>query len=208
MRRSATAVMLFATILPLFIAVSSCSGKYEDAKDAYDKGDFATAYRIFRPLAEQGRADAQFFLGMMYENGQGVPETVPEAAKWYRKAAEQGIAAAQLTLGNMYYKGTFNNGQGIPQDYSQAFKWYRRAAEQGLPGSQYNLGIMYAKGHGVPQDYVLAHMWFNLAASSLVGAEDREMAAGNRNDMASNMPPDSIAEAQRMAREWMPKKER
>ncbi len=62
---------------------------------------------------------------------------------------------------------------------------------------------MYAEGKGVLQDYVTAHMWFNLSASRATEAEGRDSAAKNRDELAAKMTPDQIAEAQRMAREWV-----
>ena len=78
-----------------------------------------------RKAADQGKAEAQFYLGVMYAKGQGVPQDDAEAAKWYRKAAEQGYADAQDNLGIMYAKG-----QGVPQDDAEAAKWWRKAADQ------------------------------------------------------------------------------
>ena len=115
--------------------------------------------------------------------------------KWYRLAAEQGNAAAQNNLGLMY-----GLGQGVPQDDAEAVKWYRLAAAQGYAGAQYNLALMYAKGDGVPQDYVQAHMWGNLAA-----AQGNENAAKVRDIVSSRMAPAQIAEAQRLAKEWLEK---
>ena len=79
--------------------------------------------------------NAQYNLGIMYYNGQGVPQDYAEAVKWYRLAADQGDAYAQYNLGVMY-----DNGEGVPQDYKEAVKWYRLAAEQGHAKAQYNLG--------------------------------------------------------------------
>src|SRR4051794_23298177 len=62
---------------------------------AYQKGDYDTALRLLRPLAETGDARAQFNLGVMYSEGQGVPQDNAEAGKWYRLSAEQGYAQAQ-----------------------------------------------------------------------------------------------------------------
>jgi TPR repeat protein len=157
-----------------------------------------------KPLAEQGDAFAQYNLALIYSKGQGVPQDYAEAAKWYRKAAEQGDADAQYNLALFYY-----NGQGVPQDYAEAAKWYRRAAEQGNTKAQLNLGFMYGTGQGVPQDHVLAHMWYNIAASrfSVLEKEARENAVKNKDIAASRMTPAQIAEAQRLAREWKPKKE-
>jgi uncharacterized protein len=64
---------------------------------------------------------------------------------------------------------------------------------------------MYYTGRGVPQDYIQAHMWFNLAASRLTAGRDFEVS--NRDEVAAKMTPEQIAEAQKMAREWVPKRE-
>jgi TPR repeat protein len=100
-------------------------------------------------------------------------------------------------------------GQFEDATAAEMVKSYRRAAEQGVAEAQHNLGHMYRVGLGVPQDYVQAHMWFNLAASRFPASEreNRERAVKNRDIVASKMTPDQIAEAQRLAREWKPKKE-
>ena len=159
-----------------------------------------TALREWRPLAEQGNANAQFFLGVMYDKGQGVRQDLREAARWFRKAAEQGHAEAQFNLGAMY-----DNGQGVPQDDAEAVKWFRKAAEQGLAVAQYDLGVMYDNGQGVPQDYAQAYMWFNLAASRFPPGERRDKAVKNRDIVAEEMTPVQLFEAQKLAREWKPK---
>src|SRR3990172_7650549 len=102
---------LAALVLSLSLAAPVAAGPFEDAAAAYELGDYATALRLMRPLAEQGDALAQYNLGVMYENGQGVPQDYAEAVKWYRKAADQGVALAQSNLGFAYA-----NGQGVPQD--------------------------------------------------------------------------------------------
>jgi TPR repeat protein len=107
--------------------------------------------------------------------------------------AEKGDACAQLSLGGMYY-----NGQGVQQDYAEAAKWTRKAAEHGYAPAQADLGVLYWNGQGVPQDVVLAYMWLSLAAAQEPNAvEELDLAA-------SQMTPDEIAEAQRLAREWKP----
>ena len=91
----------------------------------------------------------------------------------------------------------------MPKDYAEAVKWYRMAAEQGDVTAQYSLGVMYSSVKGVPQDYVQAHMWFNLAAAQNMPSLGRE-----RDVLAKQMTPDQIAEAQRLAHEWMEKHQR
>jgi uncharacterized protein len=93
--------------------------------------------KLWRPLAEQGDASAQNNLGVMYDQGQGVPQDYAEAVKWYRKAAEQGHAKAQSNLGVMY-----GNGQGVPQDYVQAHMWWNLSAAQGNENAVKNRDIV------------------------------------------------------------------
>ncbi len=88
---------------------------FDEGVAALQRGDYATALREYRPLAEQGHATAQYNLGIMYDNGQGVLQDYAKAVKWVRKAAEQGDANAQYNLGLMY-----KNGLGVPQDEAQA----------------------------------------------------------------------------------------
>ena len=89
-----------------------------------------------RALAEQGDADAQYGLGLMYANGRGVPEDDAEAVRWWRLAAEQGHARAQYNLGYMY-----RNGDGVPRDNVLAYMWWNLAAAQGHESAQNNKDI-------------------------------------------------------------------
>ena len=82
-------------------------------------------------LAERGLAFAQVNLGLMYDNGEGVPENDAEAVRWYRLAAEQGYASGQYNLALMY-----DLGEGIPEDDAEAVRWYQLAAEQGNASAQ------------------------------------------------------------------------
>ena len=135
------------------------SADSDKGKAAYERGDYATALKEWRPLAEEGDARAQTSLGFMYFKGHGVSQDYGEAVKWIRRAAEQGDAAAQFRLGFMYY-----DGQGVPQDYVEAMRWYRKAAEQGDVFGQRLLGAMYHDGLGATQDYVEAVKWYRKAA--------------------------------------------
>ena len=79
---------LLAILLSLAIAGPATAGQFEDGFAAYERGDYAAAVALFRPLAEQGVAEAQFNLGWLYELGWGgVPKDYAEAARWYRLAA-------------------------------------------------------------------------------------------------------------------------
>ena len=87
--------------------------------------------------AEQGNADAQYDLGLIYAYGRGVPQDDNETAKWLRKAGEQGNVSAQNDLGVAYAHGT-----GVPRDEMEAVKWFRKAAEQGYANAQFNLNLL------------------------------------------------------------------
>src|SRR5262249_372208 len=133
-----------ATILMMgSLATPVVAGPFEDASAAYSKGDYATALGLLHPLADQGQAGAQVILGVMYANGQGVPQNQVEAMKWYRLAADQGEAGAQTALGVVYA-----NGLGVPKDSAMAVEWFRKAADQGNANAQNNLGTMYDRGNG------------------------------------------------------------
>ena len=119
------------TVLWLLLASATWAGEVEDADAAYKKKDYATAIQKYRAAGIKGIASAQFNLGFMYSEGQGVVQDYVEAVKWYKLAAAQGDASAQLNLGEMYY-----NGQGVVQDYAEAVKWYKLAAAQGNAGDR------------------------------------------------------------------------
>jgi hypothetical protein len=153
----------------------------------------------YTKAADAGFADALLNLGFMYEKGFGVPQDYAMAMTWYRKAANGGVVNAQLNLGVMYA-----NGRGVPQDYATAVTWYRKAADQGLAGAQINLAIMYWNGLGVPQDYPEAYKWLEIAATRSPASENvsRGKALRARDQIAENLTPAQIAEAQKRAREW------
>ena len=176
----------------LLIAVASpVAADYGAGVAAYRQGDYAAAFGEFRSVAEQGDADAQFALGFMYRNGQGVPEDFHQAVLWYRKAAEQGSARAQYYLGLMY-----DYGEGVLEDDARAVVLYRQAAEQDHAEAQHYLGLMYDYGEGVPEDDVHAYAWFNLAAAQ--GHEEAEQA---RDFSRLDMTKGQTAQAQRFSRE-------
>ena len=180
--------LLFFTIT-LGMAQGANAGPYEVGMDWYNRGDYATALSMWRPLAAQGHADAQNNLGRMYRKGQGVSSNSQEAVKWWRLAAAQGVAEAQNNLGFMYESGT-----GVAQDLKEAEKWYRLAAAQGVTEAQIFLGVMYENGQGVVRDYVQAQMWYLLSAAN--GSHDGTKA---RNIIANKMTAAQIAQAQEMA---------
>jgi TPR repeat protein len=133
-----TGFLAFVTLLAL--AVPANAGPFEDGLAAYQRGDYATSLRLWRPLAEQGDARAQNNFGLIFDRGQGVPQDYREAMRWYRKAAEQGFAGAQFNLGIMYA-----NGQGVQRDFVVAHMWFILAAASGDGEAQMRLPAQKSK---------------------------------------------------------------
>jgi hypothetical protein len=117
-RNVAVATFLIATLL--FCPAHAQS--FHQGVSAFNRQNYAQASRVFIPLAERGNAQAQAYLGFMFETGRGVPQNYTEAALWYRRAAEQGDSLAQYSLGLLYDKG-----QGVPRDLVEAAKWLNLA---------------------------------------------------------------------------------
>ena len=193
---------LATAFLCLLLATPAWAGIQEGA-EAYLRGDYATALREFRSLAEQGDARSMSWLGIMYREGRGVPQDYVQAHKWFNLAKTQrgsnryffDVVAEKMTPAQ------------VAEAQKQAREWWVKhgeqpkklfkAAEQGNSGALHLLGSMYREGRGVPQDYVQAHKWFNLAATK--GDKD---AVKNRDDVAKKMTPADISKAQKLAREW------
>ena len=129
--------------------------------EAYRRGDHDQAAAIWRPLAEDGDAYAQFGMGLLYYSGDGVPRDLTESARWFRLSAEQGYGAAQHNLGNAY-----KHGRGVPLDDAEAARWWRLAAEQDYAAAQFNLALQYHYGRGVEADDEVALDWMRRAAGN------------------------------------------
>jgi TPR repeat protein len=119
----------------LFAVASLATAGNEEGLEALFQGDYATALAEFRPLAEQGYANSQYNLGVMYAEGKGVEQNFTEAAKWYRLAAEQGVRNAQFQLARSY-----NEGLGVPQNFIEAYAWFSVSDAYG-----------YAPADGMPE---------------------------------------------------------
>lgn len=170
----------FRSFLPLFfllVAVSIFPGL-----SRAEPADFAATLKA----AEQGDVKAQVDLGVMYDQGQTVPQDYRQAVIWYTRGAEQGDADAQACLGVLYKEGL-----GVPQDYQRAIQLYTKAAVQGHAKAQVNLAVMYYEGMGVPQNYSLAYVWSSLAA---VSGDAKGLS--NRDLLAAKLTPQGLAEAQ------------
>jgi TPR repeat protein len=175
--RHPAVALLFAGLL----VAQAAAADFDQAVAAFDKGDYATAIREVKPLAEKGDPRSQYAMGVMAENGFGMRKDLGQAAAWYRKAAEQGNADAQFNLGAMY-----EHGVGMPVNYAQAARWYRPAAEEGDIDALSNLGVLYEKGLGVKKNPVLALALYNVSVA--YDSDKYGTAAKNRQGLANRMP--------------------
>ena len=151
-----------------------------------------------RAAAAKGDASAQVELGMFYVRGDVVPKDPVAGVSWIRKAADQGDAMGQYLLGVFYQSDV----GVVTQDLAQGAEWFRKAAEQGLPDAQHLFGIAVGEGgRGVPQDVIESLKWLNLAAARRQEPE-RQVTIRIRDDLARQMPPAAVAEAQRRAVAW------
>ncbi len=177
----------------LLCSVLSAAGDLESAKRAYQDKDYAKAFKEVMPLADQGNADAQFILGKMYWEGQGVLKDSDQAIKWFKLSAAQGNADAQFYLGSFYL---------LPhRDIAEGAKWLRISAEQGNQDAQWLLGKAYLQGDKeLPRDPVLAEMWLRLAAKDNLEFYENALRTAERE-----MTPQQIAKGKALAEAWKPK---
>jgi uncharacterized protein len=186
--RHQSSAKYFVNIAVATLLFFSCISAYASLREAmkeYGLNHYKAAIKQLQPLADKGDVIAQHTLGIMNENGQGMPKNQSKAASWYSKAAEQGYADAQLKLGLMYEAGS-----GLARNDSKAAFWYRRAAVQGNPAAQNNLGMMYLKGKGISQDFNMAAKWFEKAA--LRGDFNAQLSLGTMYATGQGIPIDLI----------------
>ncbi len=124
--RSAVGPLLTCASAAWLTLATPASAGWTEGVGAYNAGDYAKALSEFRPLAEAGKADAQFALALMYLNGHQVARDEAEAAKWFLLAAEQGMSEAMGSLGALY-----SAGKGVPKDPVRAYMWFDIAATRG-----------------------------------------------------------------------------
>ncbi len=140
-------------------------GKRARAIEAYQAGAFSLqrgelghAWVCFLGAAQDGLPEANYQLGVMRLQGQGLPVDFAEAVRWFTVAAEQGVPEAQHNLAILYQEG-----KGVVRNIETAALWYRRAADQGSTRAQIKLSDMYAKGEGVPMDKAESKRLYALA---------------------------------------------
>lgn len=195
MLKVTAAVFLLATAL----AGSVAAGPYEDGTAAYGRRDYSAAMRLWRPLADEGDAAAQFMVGVMYKTGLGVPQDDATSVFWYRRAAEQGLSEAQFQVGLHHFQlalqhcrqlgfDHYSPGKACSQGESQAEKWLRKAADQGHAKAQYSLATLYRNGVGVAQSDAAAMSWYQKAAGQ--GLAEAQYGIGVMYEFGAGVPRD------------------
>lgn len=121
--------LLFVLLICVSLVAGGC-GDRKTAIEAFDAGDYITAYKLFKPRAEAGDSEAQNYLGVHYYLGLGVKRDLRQALQWYEKAAIQGDPEAQFNYGLM-----FNNAYGTEHNITTAFKWFYASYRQGNPNA-------------------------------------------------------------------------
>jgi len=114
--------------------------RFVEAQELLGNEDYEKAIPLFEALAKEGYASAQYTLGVLYLNGEGVPKDNAKAVEWTRKAADQGDADAEYNLGAMY-----QNGDGVQRDLEKASEWYIKAADHGSDDAQNMLRMLKAQ---------------------------------------------------------------
>ena len=109
---------------------------------------------------------ANFRIGDIYADGNGVPKDASEAEKWYQRGVDMAFAGAQAgwLTAEVYLANAYLQSKGVPLDYSEAIYWMQHAAENGNRQAQVSLGSMYRDGQGTPQNYGEAMYWYRKAA--------------------------------------------
>ena len=111
--------------------------------NAYNSGDYATAFKLLKSAADSGDSDAEVNLGYMYARGQAVAEDQAEAMRLYRLSADKGNGEGMNAIAYKYEFGT-----GVPVDMKMAVEWFCRAIDIGDPRAMNNLAILHARGQG------------------------------------------------------------
>jgi TPR repeat protein len=139
-----------------------------------------------------GDVNAQYEFGMLYYEGNRLPEDHIQAKVWLRQAATKGHAKAQHNLGVLLYEESPETAER-----QEAIRWILSAANQGLVDSQIAIAQIYLDGTSIPKNDIEAYLWFNLAAAA--GDEEASL---TRDKLGRHMSREEISVAQERSRLW------
>ncbi|MDO8289868.1 MAG: tetratricopeptide repeat protein [Parvibaculum sp.] len=135
------------------------SERFRQGVEAYDKGDFATAFKIWLPLAQQADLAAMRNVALMLREGKGTARDPKRALWFYEEAGSKGFTLAQINAAFMHM-----NGDGVTKNLEAAAFWFHTAALAGSAIAQYNLAVLYERGTGVEKNIGKALGWYALAS--------------------------------------------
>lgn len=182
-----------ATLIVPFLLLSGCDTKNKES--TLDERHKIMINAIFPPSntveerielekqAESGDAWAQTELGLMYDEGEKVPEDNEKALFWYQKAAAKGFIMAEFYLGAMYF-----NGDGVPKDINKAVEWFEKAASEGVAEAQFRLGVIYYSDEYERKNFTKAFEWFEKAANN--GHGESQFKLGLMYELGDGAPKD------------------
>ncbi|MFO1159395.1 MAG: tetratricopeptide repeat protein [Reyranellaceae bacterium] len=188
----------FLVLLLSSYPIAAHAGPYEDGDAAFRARNYAAAFKLWQPLADDGHAEAQLGVATLYYSGLGVVMDYDLAFEWFSKAAAQGLPRANYMLGAMY-----RDGRGVREDHDKAIAYLRKAADEDVQGAQYSLGLMYLIGKGMDLDYSEAYFWLSLAVTSTItdSAQLTATAAHLRDEAKSKLTAQQITELDRRVAE-------
>lgn len=163
-------VVLAVSMLMFVSTVFADTKQFKQAVIAYAGGQYQQAFEMLNSLAESGHADSQYYVGLMYEFGQGVDANLNQSFHWYRKASDNNHAIAQYKLGE-----ALSNGVGADLNPAQAVKWWKKSADNGYASAKIKLGWAYYNGVGVAQNRKKA---FELLGGSIDALIEQPSIAG------------------------------
>ena len=160
MRRFVTVVLLALAGVVRPATGDAQDNTLKEGLAAYEAGRFQEAMSQWRPLAETGSTEAQFYVGVLYARGEGVPADPEIAVNWYRRAASLGHAKAQFNLGVAFLRGI-----GVATDAAEAARWLEKSARQAYGPAQLTFGTLLLEGRGVARDAAAGFGYVNHAAA-------------------------------------------
>lgn len=224
-------IVLLFSLQPVSVQGDDASDRraLEEALNALERKDFKRGLQIIKPMAEKGHPFAQWVLGDMFKDGEGVAKDIGAARSWWMQAASKGLDAAEVSLGDSYATGI-----GGIEDWKEATKWWRRAAEKGNARAQTGLALALYDGKGLPRDRAEAAKWFQKAANAgevqsqamlgqmfllgegglrasfvdaykwvlLAGEEGKPLTAKTKAILEASLRPTDRQEAIRLAEQW------
>lgn len=184
----------------------------------------AVTFKAMVTLANKGDAEAQYHVGMMYNNGIGTQQDIRQAFEWFQKSAASndplgayklgcyydgqgaGVVATNSTEALKYKLIAAEAGYALAQhdvailydrqgNSEEALKWWKMAGDQGYPGALFSLSRSYSAGKGTPRDLSLSYAYFKLS---------KVAPKKNVNEMAAMLSKPELQKAEKLVSEWKP----